>query len=184
MKKFFIGIILIEMILLITFLTIGSNEKLVTDSPSRTVNEQLRKDNPNQAVLNQLHSLDAETSSPSAQPGLERIKSRYLTQLTKLEEVTSSRMMGILVEAFDEYQQNGMNSQALLSMTNYYSEFKALEKETDAEFTKLYEEMKTELTKHGYSTDEANKYKEIYEQKKKEQMDKFLDKLSESKNTQ
>jgi hypothetical protein len=179
MKKLFVGILFVQIIVFIVLLSLDSNPKSVIDSPYRNIDYSIRKDSPSQAVINQTNLLESDTAKSSSVGGLEEIKKKYGRLFGKLEENTSTKLMNLMVKVFDEYQEQGLNNQTLLSMTSYYKDFKDLEKETDQEFNKIYEELKSELLSKGYSTDEAVTFRQIYEQTKQKQLEKFLEQFKQ-----
>ncbi|MFC4323405.1 hypothetical protein [Litchfieldia salsa] len=179
MKKIMLGILIVQIVLFVVLLSIDFKPKSMANSPSRTIDSSIRKDSPSQAVLNQSTFIEEDIVNLKNDDGLEEIKQKYRSLFTKLEETTSTRLLNLMVAVFDEFQEKGIENQSLLSMTDYYQEFKDLEDETDQEFSRIYEEMKTELKNNGYSIEDAVEFRLLYEQKKKKQLETFLEQFNQ-----
>ncbi|MBD8070570.1 hypothetical protein [Bacillus sp. PS06] len=179
MKKLLVGMILIQVIVFIALILYDSKPTSVANSPYRTIDYSIRKDSPSQAVMNQSTLLESGMENATTLDDLTKIKQKYMSLFGKLEQTTSTKLTNLMVKAFDEYQEQGTKSQSLLSMSRYYQEFKEMEQEADQEFKQLYEQLQAELVEHDYSANEADEFKKIYEQKKKEQLAAFKEHLKQ-----
>ncbi|MEH7383222.1 hypothetical protein V7138_22360 [Bacillus sp. JJ1533] len=103
------------------------------------------------------------------------IKDKYTIEFENLEKETKKNAKDLLSRAKADFIEETDGVAVLQVMSNYYNEFKTLEKETDEAFEQIYTQLETELEASGYSKDEAAPFREQYEEKKKKMLKKALD---------
>lgn len=93
---------------------------------------------------------------------LDAIKQKYRNQMEVLEQNTGQELNRLIEDGISGLQ-DGVDLAFVLEMKTKVKELAA---GTDQKFNQLYKQLEAELMQNGYSKDEANVFKEEYEQKK------------------
>jgi len=146
--------------------TIHSPQRQITKeltSPNKTVFYQTQVDHV--AVTNQTHSL-------------EEIKANYQTKFEELQSKTNSQIDTLVEKALHDFKAYINKEQPDDSLKTLYQSYAAqgqiIEQQTEEEFQTLYQKLIIELSQNGYSEDEAEEFKQIYEQQKEERKSEIL----------
>lgn len=146
--------------------TIHSPQREITKeltAPNKTVFYQTQVDHV--AVTNQTHSL-------------EDIKANYQTKFEELQSKTNSQIDILMDQALHDFKayinkEHPDDSLKTLYQT-YATQGQKIEQQTEIDFQTLYQELKLELVQNGYPEDEAEEFKQIYEQQKEERKSEIL----------
>ncbi len=132
----------------------------------------------NNAEKNEPNTDQKETQSVSS------IVTKYEDSLTSLKEQVEEKLNVLMEHAFEEYaadKQDDGNVNLPMLYLKYKKAIDDLEEKTDSSFQKIYEQLKEELSSHGYDPSEASSIKEEFEQMKEQtksvMMEKVMDKF-------
>lgn len=151
------------------------NERPVTiHSPQREITKELISPNKTVFYQTQMDHVAVTTQTHS----LEEIKENYQTKFEDLQSKTNSQIDTLVEKAlhdFKDYIKKEHSDDSLKTLyQSYASQGQKIEQNTEEEFQLLYQKLKTELVQNGYSEDEAEEFKQIYEQQKEERKSEIL----------
>lgn len=116
-----------------------------------------------------------QLSNDPNKKSLTEIKEYYLSLFDELEVQETSKADQLLVQAKAD-QVSGNYSKSELT-AKYQDLSKQLEQDADQTFNVLYEALHSDLSKNGYSTSAAKKFKTAYSTKKQERIERIIKKL-------
>lgn len=151
------------------------NEKAVTiHSPQRKITKELTTPNKtvfyqtqvdHVAVTNQTHSL-------------EEIKANYQIEFEELQSITNNQIDILMDQALHDFKAYINKEHPDDSLKTLYQSYAAqgqkIEQQTEIDFQTLYQKLITELAQNGYPEDEAEEFKQVYEQQKEERKSEIL----------
>ncbi|MCV9884769.1 hypothetical protein [Metabacillus halosaccharovorans] len=151
------------------------NEKLVTiHSPQREITKELTA--PNKTVFYQTQVDHVAVTNPTH--SLKEIKANYQTKFEKLQLKTNSQIDTLVEKALHDikaYIKEDHSDDSLKTLyQSYATQGQKIEQHTEEEFQTLYQKLITELAQNGYPEDEAEEFKQIYEQEKEERKSEIL----------
>ncbi|MBU7594527.1 hypothetical protein [Metabacillus halosaccharovorans] len=151
------------------------NEKPVTiHSPQREITKELTA--PNKTVFYQTQVDHVAVTNQT--PSLEEIKANYQTKFEELQSNTNNQIDILMDQALHDFKAYINKEHSDDSLKTLYQSYAAqgqkIEQHTEEEFQTLYQKLITELAQNGYLEDEAEEFKQIYEQEKEERKSEIL----------
>ncbi|WP_186577068.1 hypothetical protein [Aquibacillus kalidii] len=108
---------------------------------------------------------------------LKILKQKYKSKFKTLESNTNDKLNELLESAYKEFRKQQQRGN--IDYFGLYSKYKRkadkLESLTDEEFQHIYEKLQAELVENGYSKEQANVYKQMYQDSKKKRKNNIMD---------
>lgn len=110
------------------------------------------------------------------------IEKPFVEKFDRLEATANNelvKLIGLALEDYKTKQENGEEISYFYFYQTYYPKVTALLDEINTSFNENYDALKNELKKSGFSPDSAEKFKEEFEEKKREQTKQLMTKVIE-----
>ncbi|KMY51869.1 hypothetical protein [Peribacillus loiseleuriae] len=163
-------------------------ETNVTQSHSKTddtnhSNGSTQKTNIGSTTNNDTSGTDKKSVNQSTKVTVASIKQKYRPSFEYLQSQANGKVDALVSQAYGEYQTKKKNGESI-SIPYFYQKYssasKVLEGNTDAAFHTIFSALQNDLKKNGYSSSEANSFKEEYEATKKARESALLNKVKEA----
>lgn len=105
------------------------------------------------------------------------IEETFTGEFQHLEENAIVEVANLVELAMDDYKSKKQNNEDISYFyfyRTYYPKVTTLENEIESAFEKKYTDLRGELEKHGFSPEKAEKFKQEFEIKKKEQLRQMM----------
>ena len=152
----------------------GAQKPVTIHSPQREITKELVE--PSQTVFHQTRVDHVAVTNQNL--SLEEIKESYETKFETLQSKTNEQIDSLVENAlqdFKAYISEENHDDSLRTLYQSYSaEGQKIEQQTEKDFQSIYDELLHELAQNGYPENEAEQFKQTYEQQKEERKSEIL----------